>query len=311
MIRFPKAILFCTSTVILSLSALLAQEPLTPVSPGDIIAMSGAGLSDQIIIAKIHAHNKPADVSTQSLLDLKKAKVSDAVIAALMDPAAVPAAATSITVSHSLLPSSSPSGATTGPTGDPNEPMSPHESGIWVYTKDHDGKQKMIELEKSAYQGAHTGGLFTSGLTYGIVKAKSKAIIAGSAAGIRVGEPLPVFYFYFENKAGGIGGNAYFAAQNISSPNQFALIQLEVEKNSRSAEIGEFSIWGATSGNNKKKTVTFKSERVKPGLYRVTVDQPMKAGEYCFLTAPVVTSSYAGVAGTSGASNIFDFGLDK
>jgi hypothetical protein len=56
--------------------------------------MSQAGLSDQIITAKIHAHNKPADLTTDALVELKKAKVSDAVIPALIDPAATPQPAT-------------------------------------------------------------------------------------------------------------------------------------------------------------------------------------------------------------------------
>jgi hypothetical protein len=247
------------------------------------------------------------------LVALKKAQVSDAVIAALIDPASASnsGAAPSVTISNPLVPNGKPSGATSGMTGDPNDPLAPHESGIYVYVAGRDGNSTMIELERTAYQGAKTGGMFTSAITYGIAKAKSKAIIPGKAASIRVGAPQPIFYFYFDEKAAGLGGNSYFAAQNISNPNQFALIRLEVDKNSRQAEIGEYSMWGASSGNNKKETMPFKSERLKPGLYKVTVNSPLKGGEYCFMTAPVATSSYAGVAGITSASNLFDFGVDK
>jgi hypothetical protein len=153
--------------------------------------------------------------------------------------------------------------------------------------------------------------MFTSALTYGIAKAKSKAIIPGRSASIRVGDPLPVFYFYFDDKAAGLGGNSYFNAMNISDPSQFALVRLTVQKNSRQAEIGEFSMWGASSGNNQKDMVLFKSERIKPGLYKVAIDAPMKSGEYCFMTAPIATSSYAGIAGTTSGANLFDFGIDR
>lgn len=283
------------------------------VTPNDVIKLSQAGLSDQLIIAKIRQHNRPLDLSADELVALKRSKVSDSVIAALMDPtgAPVPTNSTSITVSNPLVPTANPSGATTGISGDPNDPLVPHDSGIYVFETDHAGRPKMVMLERTAYEGAKTGGMFTSALTYGIAKAKSKAIIPGRAASIRVGDPEPVFYFYFDEKAAGLGGNSYFNAMNISNPNQFALVHLTVQKNSRQAEIGEFSMWGATSGNNQKDMVLFKSERIKPGLYKVTVAGPMKAGEYCFMTAPMTSSSYAGIAGTTSAANLFDFGLDR
>ena len=44
----------------------------------------------------------------------------------------------------------------------------------------------MIVLERAAYQGAKTGGMFQSAMTYGIVKAKTKAVIPGPHASIRV-----------------------------------------------------------------------------------------------------------------------------
>src|SRR5258708_16133793 len=99
-------------------------------------------------------------------------------------------------------------------------------------------------------------------------KPEARPSSPGRAASIRVGDPEPIFYFYFDEKAAGLGGNSYFNAMNISNPNQFALVHLAVQKNSRQAEIGEFSMWGATSGNNQKDIVLFRSERLKAGLYK-------------------------------------------
>jgi len=294
------------------------QEAAKPVTPDDVLTMMSAELSDSIILTKIHQHNKPLDLSTDDLVRLKKAKVSDPVIRELMDPSLEPAmdaAPPTVVVQSPLLGNAgAPSGATPGAgdiAGDPNDPLAPHDSGIYVYTADHSGKPHMTELERTAYQGAKTGGMFTSAMTYGIAKAKSKAIIPGKAANIRVGDPMPVFYFYFDEKSAGLGSSSYFGGQNISNPNQFALIRLESDKNTRSAEIGEFSMWGATSGNNQKDVVPTTSERVKPGLYKVTLTNPLKAGEYCFMAAPAVTSSYAGVAGAAASHDLFDFGIDK
>jgi hypothetical protein len=81
--------------------------------------------------------------------------------------------------------------------------MVPHDSGIYRYTKDRDGKPQMIVLERASYQGAKTGGMFASAMTYGIVKTKTKAVIPGQHAGIKVSDPSSVFYFYFDDKQAG------------------------------------------------------------------------------------------------------------
>lgn len=304
-------LLFSLATV----GTLGAQSAAKQVTPDDVLTMMSVGLSDSIILAKIHQHNTPIDLSTDDLVRLKKAKVSDAVIRELIDPTTVPTAAPPVVTTGIVVGNG---GAASGATpaagdlaGDPNDPLVPHDSGIYVFTTDHDGKPHMVELERTAYQGAKTGGMFASAMTYGIAKAKSKAIIPGKAANIRVGDPLPIFYFYFDEKAAGLSNSSYFAGQNISSPNQFALIHLQTDKSTRSAEIGEFSMWGASSGNNQKDVEVFKSEKLKPGLYKITLSTPLKAGEYCFMAAPVATSSYAGIAGTTSAHDLFDFGVDK
>src|ERR1035441_6900219 len=64
------------ATLIFSINA---QDAAKPVTPDDVLTMMSVGLSDSIILAKIHQHNKPIDLSTDDLVRLKKAKVSDAV----------------------------------------------------------------------------------------------------------------------------------------------------------------------------------------------------------------------------------------
>jgi len=56
-----------------------------PLSNKDVIALSKAGLGDDLVVAKIQqAPSENLDVSTESLLALKKAGVSNAVIDAMM-----------------------------------------------------------------------------------------------------------------------------------------------------------------------------------------------------------------------------------
>ena len=256
-----------------------AQEP--PVqqalTANDVISMKQAGLSDDLVIAKIKATNKPVNLSTEELINLKKQNINDAVIKTLMDPnnAAAPAASVSGSAIANRLLNVNPSGATpelgSSTVGNPDDPMTPHDSGIYILSADSSGKQHMVMLERAAYQGTKTGGLFATAITYGAVKAKTKAILPGTAAAIRSKQGNSVFYFYFEDKAAGLGRGGLFAGGTISNPNQFALLKLNVEKHNRSTEIGAFSARGASSGSQEKSLIPFKADRLAAGLYKVEV----------------------------------------
>lgn len=279
------------------------------VSVDDVVAMKQAGLSDEIVIAKIQQHNTPAELSTDDLIRLKKEQISDHVIRALLNPQ-MASAPSSTTLDK--LTNNNPSGATTligqSAMGDPNDPLSPHDSGIYLYTQSADRKPKMVLLERASYQGAKTGGMFASAMTYGIAKVKTKAIIPGNKAELRVTSGKLTFYFYFEDKQAGLGRVGMFGGQ-ISNPNQFALIRLNVEKKTRTTEIGKFSMWGGSAGTNDKTMVGFKAEKVAPGLYKVETNELLKAGEYCFLSSSgVATGAYG--AGATMANDLFDFGVD-
>lgn len=188
--------------------------------------------------------------------------------------------------------------------------MAPHDSGIYLYTKDRDGKPEMIVLERAAEQATKSGGAFGMAMTYGIKKIKTKAVIPGAHAGIQVSDPSPVFYFYFDDKQAGLG-KTHFGVGNLSNPNQFALLKLDVKKSDRETIIGQFGAFGASSGSDTKAMIQFKSDRVRPGLYKVSVES-IQPGEYCFLAqsgaTPMMVGPY-GAAGGGGATDIFDFGV--
>ncbi|MGD0295754.1 MAG: hypothetical protein ABSE86_01480 [Bryobacteraceae bacterium] len=295
-----------------------------------IMAMVEAGLSDDVIVAKLRKEGKVFDLSSEELIRLKKAKVTDAVLKVMLDPKAdltpsgpesnlhPPQAPQPMVVQTPIgigIGSAKASGATPAPgdnsTGDLNDPLTPHDSGIYLYTKDREGKPQMIVLERAAYQGAKTGGMLPSAITYGIVKAKTKALIQGPHANIRVPESSPVFYFYFDDKQAGLG-KTYFGIGSLSNPNQFVLLKLEVNKSNRDTIIGQFSALGRSSGSDAKAMIPFKSERIRAGLYKVKVDE-LKEGEYCFLASSggmVAAGPYGAYgAGAASSADIFDFGI--
>jgi hypothetical protein len=192
--------------------------------------------------------------------------------------------------------------------GDPNDPMSAHDSGIYLYAKDRNGEYKLTVLEQAAYQGSKTGGMLGFVVTSGIKKAKMKAVIPGQHASIRTPDTQPVFYFYFEDKASGLGKGGFGAAGSVSNPNQFALVKLDVTKSSRETIIGEFGALGVDTGTDEKAMVTYKSERIRTGLYKVMPNGAMQPGEYCFLASQANMGAYG--AGAAGAAQIFDFAVN-
>jgi hypothetical protein len=287
----------------------LAQETLTNDA---ILKMVKSGLGDGLIISMIQSQPGKYSVTPDELLRLKQAGVPESVLSAMVKKTSATGA------TPSPIFGANPSGATPSAglvaAGDPNDPMTPHDSGIWLYTQDREGKPQMIVLERAAYQGGKIGGFFSSALTYGIKKIKSKAVLPGPHAGIRIAGPNPVFYFYFEDKPAGLGKSYFGVASlpnlgvaSLSNPNQFALIKLNVTKSNRETIIGQFGITGGSFGTNEKSMVGFKSERIRTGLYKVTVSSPLPEGEYCFLASSGAMGPYG--AGAAGAIDIFDFGV--
>jgi hypothetical protein len=298
-----KRFLFiCLLTI--TASSVQAQAPsAASITATDVISMSQAGLSDDIIIAKIHQSNAPANLSTDDLIKLKKANVSDAVIKALLNPQAAAAPSTTIVVQTpglARLTNDNPSGAATiagqSAAGDPNDPLAVHDSGIYLYQTNADGSPHMIMLERTAA---------TFKMTTGFGTVKTKAEIPGKAASLRT-TPKGVFYFYFEDKSAGLS-NAPMLFGSVSNPSQFILVRLTVQKSSRESVVGSFSGWTGTGGSTDKGVVAFKSERIRSGLYKVELPADIAPGEYYFISSP----GSAGIYGASmGTSSIFDFGVD-
>lgn len=284
-------------TLSILFASLSYSAPADALSIDDILALSKAGITESIIVARIRQAGKPFALSTDELIKLKQASISDQVIRVMIDPASPEAA---ITATTAAIPGSPTINTST--VGDPNDPASPHESGIYIHTKDRSGVPKMIPLERAAYQGQKTKGGFLSVMTSGIKKAKVSAMIPGPTAGLRIDEPSPTFYFYFEDKAAGLGRGLLGA--NLSSPNQFVLIRLDVTGAGRETTIMEAGAFGMSQGTDSKSAVSFRSERIRSGVYRVFPLSPLRDGEYCFLAGIGV-----GGAGAAAAVDIFDFSV--
>jgi hypothetical protein len=82
-----------------------------------VISLVKAGLSDDLIIAKIQKSGQAFDLSTDEMVRLKQAKASDAVIKAMMTAVPAPAASPAAAVAPAGRLDATPSGAAAPPSG--------------------------------------------------------------------------------------------------------------------------------------------------------------------------------------------------
>jgi hypothetical protein len=250
--------------------------PVGGITFEQVIKLSQSGLSDAVIIAQIKKRPQPFDLSPDQLLQLKNARVSDAVIEAMMPPSSAPAITT-------------PSVMTTASQGVADDPLADHEPGIYVYYTTRDGKRTLVEIEPTVYSQGKGGGTFTY---------KWKAVVRSPHAAISTGDRNPTFYFYSEKQFGQSLNHTAFSGMP-STPHEFTLLQLHVKKDSRETVVMRVSGFGSLhTGAEDKTAFPFTFTKIRPGVYKVTPNAPLYPGEYCFLS---------GMYGYK----IFDFGITE
>lgn len=255
-----------------------------------IIELVKLGLGESIIIEKIRQSECQCDTSTNGLTKLKTAKISDAVIMAMLEAAS--------------------GGKTYSESGNNNQKTSPSTSNLPVENQQflsqitepgiyllENGEMK--QLEPTNYTGTKSSfwGVI---VTQGIKKAKFKAVVRGKSANLHT-STLPEFYFVFSreysNSAAVMAGGFYGYA--ATSPAEFMMVQMEIKDKSRESIIGEFGAFGSSTGTPEKFIREFSFEKIKPGTYKVVPKTNLAVGEYCFF--------YAGAGGAM--SKIFDFSV--
>src|ERR1017187_2658280 len=98
----------------------------------------------------------------------------------------------------------------------------------------------------------------------------------------------------------GLGGT-----DTITSPSQFSLLSLEEKKDHRETAIAKVGFASVSMGNDEKRTFLFKSERLRPYVYKLTPAHELKAGEYAFIASTRMSGTAQGATVV-----IYDFGVD-
>jgi len=250
-----------------------------------VITLVSAGLGPDTIVAKIEASRGTYDTSTNALIDLKRANVPDAVIAAMVNRSKSPVTA------NANLDNTSP------------DPLAPHSPG--VYLLDPRGAGQMRRIDPTVSNQTKTSNILGYAFTYGLSSAKIKTVIPNANARVQAIGGHPTFYFFF-NQSSTLASLTDFSSGfsvGASSPSEFSLIRLQRKGDHREAVVGSLGFASAKSGISDKARVDFSYDDVAPGVFRVTPSTDLLPGEYGFVYS--VTTG----AGTAKLARIFDFSV--
>ena len=283
---FPAVI----ASMLLGIVTVWAQEIITNE---EIISLTKSGLANSIIVGKIRTSKTNFDTTADALIRLKQNGVGDDVIAAMFEAKNPNAAAGA--------PSNSTGAAAVSPAGDPNDPMSKHNYGIYLY-EERDGVRKMTQVRPTVSEQNRTGGMFTNSLTYGISKIKTKAELPGRAASFQITTIKPVFYFYLDASSGGLNTSSGVP----SDPKEFSLVRFSLHGDNREVTIAKTNVFSGKGGLSGEYIMEFQAEDLGNGVFRVTPSGELKKGEYAFYLINSGNSN----TGAAVGSKFFDFGVN-
>jgi hypothetical protein len=244
------AYLFLFLTLVTSLA--LAQQLSKKMTNKDVIDLVSLGLSDDLVIDKIHASEATDfDTSVAGLKALKAAKVSDAVIRAMINPHPAPAAATAPAVA---APPTDTSGL-------------PAEVGVYIMIK---GKLTEVEPEVVGWQ---SGGVLKSMGTMGMTKGHVNGKVMKPKSTIQVPNPVEFIIHTIEGTAG----------------TEYQLLRLDEKSDRREFRAMTGGVIHA-SGGAEKNAVAFEPQKIASRVWRVSL-KDLPKGEYGFLPPGVSSQS--------------------
>jgi len=249
-------------------SAAKAQTGNEVLTNDEVISMMTAGLSTTVIVNKIRTSKTRFDLSTKELIRLKQAGLNDDILQAMQGYSES---------SESPRPQYSPSVTHTVESDDPNDPMTKHDIGIYLYTE-RGSERKMLELEPAAVTGGRAAGMAGTKLTYGLWMTKNKIKIPGHEANYQTKDPQPVFYFYLNEKDRTMTTIKYFPA----SVNQFLMVKFDQKDKTREITVGKSNAYSSKTGIPDSAVVEFSYEKVANGIFKITPKKVLKSGEYGF-----------------------------
>lgn len=225
---------------------------------GSVIALTQAGVGEDVLLAKIGSLPCAYDVSTSSIVALKNAGVADSVIAAMV----------------ARCTGSSKAQGAVGNTSDPSVMRSP---GLYIDV----GSESMHQLEKirpTIGSGGRTTGngslLFPFRVKLAIPRASAQTVASSDR---------PTFYFYFKTDEGTAEDFGTSATLSAQSPSEFNLVKFKEKDGQREMVVAKQKAFGANIGIDPKDALQFTVDELSDGIFAVTPSSQLETGEYGFV----------------------------
>lgn len=247
-----------------------------PMTINDVIRLSKARLSDDLIIEQIKKKGQRFDLSTDQLIQLKAASVSERVIAVMIDPTGgTPPTA-------EKKPASAAPSASAPPPAQPalqvnrqaDAPSSVLPTEIGVYAKEK-GQWSEVLPEIVNWK---TGGVVKNVATVGIVKGDVNGLVNGATSRNQLTTPIELLIVVPEGVA-------------ITEYQLLRLHQHGSDREFRTVTGGVFHV----SGGATRDLMAFEPTKVAVRTYAVSISTG--SGEYGFLPPGAFTSKNAASLG--------------
>lgn len=238
--------------------ALVRSKPVA-VPPGlsveDVIKLAKAGLSEDIIVEQIKKKNQPFDLSTEQLIALKTANVSDRIVTLMLDPAmAVALSATAVPIGPALPPLPVSGSQAKSELGLPSE--------VGVYARK---QNQWVEVAPEIVYWK-TGGALKTLATAGVLHGDINGRIPGVSSPTNFATPLELLV---------VAPESFVIAE-------YQLVRLHPNKDSREFRTVTGGVFHSQSGAFRDM-LHFDNKKVASRAYQITFPSGAGSGEYGLL----------------------------
>ena len=243
--RSLSGVVLISGAVLLCSSFALSQTTLTNDA---VMKMATASLGEDVIISMINTQPGNYSVTPDNLIALKKASVSDKIIAAMVSKGSQPNSAAQ---PPSTTPAAAPASADAGAN---------LEIGVYFKKKD-----ELVEINPEVVNWK-TGGFLKNVASGGLIKGDVNGNIKGGQSKNRVTIPLE---FLIKTPEG-------------VAITEYQLIRLHQNKDEREFRTVTGGVLHA-SGGTTRDVVEFEGKRIANRTFSVVLPDKIGAGEYGFL----------------------------
>jgi hypothetical protein len=285
MSRVRRCIVASVAFLVIATGIARADEPCV-FKNEDVLKLVGAGLADNVILALMARCQGEFDTSPAALADLKGKGVSDAVLAAMVNPPA-PAPPAPATAPANATAANGASPAVAGA-----EPPALEELGTYVAMKN--GQVRKLATITTTSKGS--AGRVTADILVpfaGLARRRHKQTIPGTAAATRIPSADLDAFYYFTSPGSPVD----------TSTLRLVAAEIVKEKDLRILGATLSSVTGGQTQEENSIPITLKVTKV-PGLYKVTLAEALPKGEYA------IVFGQFGQTRTFAIHDVWDFGLD-